>query len=103
MARVGVNLPGNRRGPFLAHSRFEEFEPCLQFFVFIGHNLQVFFGKLSHTIGKGRPLYVATFKELVRNKAVKCDHIIYEDLELDPDVIVIDMDLGNIGRILRTG
>jgi hypothetical protein len=38
-----------------------------------------------------------------RNKAVKCDHIIYEDLELDPDVIVIDMDLGNIGRILRTG
>ena len=62
-----------------------------------------FFGKQPHALGKGRSFYIGSFEEIIGNEALKGHHVIYEDLELNPYVIVIDIDLGGIGRAFRTG
>jgi len=55
-----------------------------------------------HAFFKRSPLNLGPAKESIRNEPVKRHQVIYEDLKLNPDVIVIDLDFGDIGRILRT-
>ena len=62
--------------------------------VFVGKLLQAFFKRSSFNFGPG--------KESIRNEPVKRHQVVYEDLQLNLDVIVIDIDFGDIGCILRT-
>jgi hypothetical protein len=60
-------------------------------------------GKLLHAFFKRTPFNPGSGKEFIRNQPVKFYQILYKDLQLDLDVIVIDVDFGDIGRILSTG
>jgi hypothetical protein len=63
----------------------------------------IFSGKLPQAFIEGRSFDLGFGKKIVRYEPVKYNQVADKDLQFDSDMIVINMNFGNIARILSAG